>query len=188
VFRKIAPGIQLDLGGIAKGYGVDRVSECLDAAGLKNWFVEIGGEVRVRGLNPDGVPWKIGIQFPSTNPMDQRLWGIVHATNGAVATSGDYRNYILRGNRIYSHILDPRTGMTVFSETASVTVIAPTCMKADGIATALFVMGSEEGLEWIEQRPENEALVLTRCPDGGIAEKYSSGFIRQTGYSTVNSR
>ncbi len=180
--RKSIPGLALDLGAIAKGYGVDAIGQILDGAGHENWFAEIGGEVVVRGTNPDGVPWRIGIQYPTTNPTVDRLQGIVNVTEGAVATSGDYRNYIEEGGVLYSHILDPRSGRAVLSDTASVTVAAPGCMEADGIATALFVMGADEGLAWVEQRTEVEALFLVRGADGEISEKFSSGFVAATGY------
>jgi thiamine biosynthesis lipoprotein len=184
--EKSAPEISLDLGAIAKGYGVDALARVLEQAGLEHWFVEIGGEVVVKGLNPDELPWMIGIQFPTTNPMeDGRLQGIVHMTNGAVATSGDYRNYIEEDGVIYSHILDPRSGRAVRSDTASVTVVAPDCMDADGIATALFVMGPEAGLVWVEAHPEVEALFLLRGENGQINEKFSSGFREVSGYTAA---
>ena len=181
--RKSEPGLSLALGAIAKGYGVDAIGEILNALGYENWFAEIGGEVVVRGLNSEGVPWKIGIQHPTTNPIDARLQGILHITNGSIATSGDYRNYIQEDDVVYSHILDPRTGYAVRSDTASVTVSAPSCMDADGIATALFVMGDQQGLRWVEQRPEVEAMILLRGEKGEIIEKFSSGFKAATRYT-----
>lgn len=180
---KSVPELSLNLGAIAKGYGVDAIGTLLDAHGFENWFVEIGGEVVVRGLNPKGIPWRIGIQYPSTNPMNPRLQGIVHLSGGAIATSGDYRNYIEEDGIVYSHILDPRTGDTVRSDTASVTVAAPNCMDADGIATALFVMGSETGLSWVHKQPGVEALFLVRGANEEITEKFSSGFIDATDYT-----
>ena len=181
--RKNSPGLSLDLGAMAKGYGVDALAGILDEAGYENWFVEIGGEVVVKGFNPDGVPWRIGIQYPTTNPMETgRLQGIVNLTRGATATSGDYRNYRVQDGVLYSHILDPRSGRAVLSDTASVTVVAPSCMDADGMATALFVMGAEEGLAWVEGRPEVEAMFLVRGDGGEIFEKFSSGFVASTGY------
>jgi thiamine biosynthesis lipoprotein len=177
------PNVQLALGAIAKGYGVDALARILNEAGYENWFIEIGGEVIVKGKNPDGVPWRIGIQYPTSNPMEEsRLQGIVNLTHNAVATSGDYRNYIEEDGVIYSHILDPRSGRAVLSETASVTVIAPTCMDADGIATALFVMGAETGLAWVEQQPQVESMFLIRSQEGELFEKFSSGFQRTTRY------
>lgn len=180
--KKSEPELSLALGAIAKGYGVDAVASVMRANGFESWFVEIGGEVLVRGVNAEGVPWRVGIQSPTTNPMDQGLQGIVHLTNGAVATSGDYRNYIEEDGRLFSHILDPRDGMTALSDTASVSVFAPTCMDADGLATALFVMGHEAGLRWTEQQNDIEALFLIRTDDGKIIQKFSSGFVEATGY------
>ncbi|VGO12863.1 FAD:protein FMN transferase [Pontiella desulfatans] len=181
--RKAEPGLSLALGAIAKGYGVDALAKILKDAGFENWFVEIGGEVLVRGLNPDGVPWKIGIQFPTTNPMDQSLQGIVHLTEGAIATSGDYRNYVRENDEIYSHILDPRSGRAVRSDTASVSVMAANCMDADGIATALFVLGADEGIAWVEGETGVEAMFLLRDDDGQIIERFSSGFQKATRYN-----
>ncbi len=180
--RKSEPEVSLALGAIAKGYGVDAVAHILEKAGFENWFVEIGGEVVVKGLNPAGVPWKIGIQYPDTNPLDDALQGILNFSSGAVATSGDYRNYLEKDGVIYTHILDPRTGRTVLSHTASVSVFADNCTDADGMATALYVMGPEEGLVWVENRPGVEAMFLLRETDGSIIEKFSSGFVRATGY------
>lgn len=182
--QKNTPKLSLALGAIAKGYGVDVVGRILNEAGLEDWFVEIGGEVIASGMNPDNVPWRIGIEFPTTQPLNSRLQGILHISNGAIATSGDYRNYIEDHGVIYSHILDPRTGNAVRSATASVTVFAPTCMEADAAATALFVMGVEEGLRWVEHAEQLEALFLVRAADGEITEKFSSGFKELTGYTS----
>jgi thiamine biosynthesis lipoprotein len=183
---KNIPELSLALGAIAKGYGVDAISQLLDNAGYEEWFAEIGGEVVVQGTNPKNIPWRIGIQYPSTNPMVEKLQGIVSLTHGAVATSGDYRNYIEEDGVVYSHILDPRSGRAVLSNTASVTVTAPSCMDADGMATALFVMGADEGLNWVETQPNVEAMFLTRGVDGEIFEKFSSGFQTATSYISEN--
>ncbi|HEY5653528.1 MAG TPA: FAD:protein FMN transferase [Pontiella sp.] len=183
ILWKSNPEIQLALGAIAKGHGVDEVSLLLEKAGFQNWFVEVGGEVKVKGLNPNGIPWRIGIQYPTTNPMDSRLQGVLNVNSGAIATSGDYRNYIFENGVIYSHIIDPRSGYAVLSNTASVTVIAPSCMDADGIATALFVMGVKDGSTWIENVSGVEAMFLLRDENGEISEKFSSGFVAVTGYN-----
>jgi thiamine biosynthesis lipoprotein len=180
--RKELPDVSLSLDAIAKGYGVDAIARILEESGFENWFAEIGGEVTVRGYNPEGVPWKIGIQYPAVNPLDDRLQGILHISEGAVATSGDYRNYRNIDGSIYSHILDPRTGRTALSDTASVTVYAANCIDADAMATALFVMGADEGIEWIEKRPDAEAMFLLRAGNGEIIERFSYGFAEATGY------
>ena len=180
--RKLSSGVSLSLDAIAKGYGVDAIAGLLEDGGFENWFVEIGGEVVVKGHNPEDVPWKIGIQHPSPDPLNDRLQGVLHISQGAVATSGDYRNYREVDGSIYSHILDPRTGHTVLSTTASVTVHASSCADADAMATALFVMGPDDGIQWIESRPDAEAMFLLRSGNGEIIERFSSGFRETTGY------
>lgn len=180
--QKAEPQVSLDLGAIAKGYGVDAVGRLLLENGFENWYVEIGGELVVHGNNPKGEPWKIGVQYPSTTAEFDRFKGTLQISSGALATSGDYRNYIEEEGQIFSHILDPRTGRSVHSSTASVSVYAPNCTLADGMATGLFVMGPEEGLEWVERTPKVEALFLIRDEKGAIIEKFSSGFFAETGY------
>ncbi len=184
--RKAEPELSLALGAIAKGYGVDVLAEIMNELDYENWFVEIGGEVVVKGLNPSGVPWKIGIQYPTTNPMDESLLGIVQITNGAVATSGDYRNYMIEDGIVYSHILDPRTGKAIRSDTASVTVVGSNCMDADAMATALFVMGPEEGLTLVEELADLEAMFIVRTKEGELSDIFSSGFRAATDY--INKR
>lgn len=177
--------VQLDLGAIAKGYGADAIGGLLDAIGYKNWFVEIGGEVAVRGVNPRGRPWTVGIQYPSALAPPDALYGILHLTNGTVATSGDYRNYFEEDGTYYTHIIDPWTGQSVRTNTASVTVYAPYCLDADAAATALFVLGVEDGLNWTELQPDIEALFLLRGTNGTIDVQMSSGFAAATGYEPI---
>ena len=159
---KAAPAVNIDLGAIAKGHGVDVLGQLLTSAGYADWFVEIGGEVAVRGLNPAGNPWRVGIQYPSSNPIIDQLHGILHLTNGATATSGDYRNYIEHEGKIYAHIIEPWTGQAVFTNTASVTVVAPSCLDADAAATALFVLGAYLRKK-NEERKWKQALLKTRA-------------------------
>jgi thiamine biosynthesis lipoprotein len=182
ILQKSIPDLALNLGAIAKGYGVDQVAQLLKKEGYTNWFVEIGGEVIVQGKNAEGNSWRIGVQYPTTNPAETRSFGILHFETGAIATSGSYRNFIVKDEKIYSHILDPRTGRALYSSTLSVSVYAPNCADADAIATALFVMGNEEGLKWVEKHPQIEALFLVQNEAGEICEKKSSSFVERTGY------
>jgi thiamine biosynthesis lipoprotein len=140
--------LALDLGGIAKGYGVDLAAAALDAAGAGHYMVEAGGEVRTRGVNADGQPWRIGIEQPDAVPQRARL--VVPLSGWAMATSGDYRNYFEADGRRYSHEIDPRTGEPVEHRLCSVTVVAEDCMRADALATALLVLGPERGLRMAE--------------------------------------
>jgi thiamine biosynthesis lipoprotein len=140
--------LELDLGGIAKGYGVDLAARVLDAAGAEHYMVEAGGEVRTRGVNAQGQPWRIGIEQPDAMPQRARL--VVPLAGQAMATSGDYRNYFEAGGRRYSHEIDPRTGAPVEHRLCSVTVVAEDCMRADALATALLVLGPERGVRLAE--------------------------------------
>jgi thiamine biosynthesis lipoprotein len=139
--KKTHEGLIADLSAIAKGYGVDRVVDMLETAGLDNFMVEIGGEVGARGLNRDAVPWRIGIERPI--PEQRAIELVVPLSNLALATSGDYRNYYeVEGKRI-SHTIDPRTGYPLAHSVASVSVVHPDCAEADAYATGLLVLGAE---------------------------------------------
>ncbi len=173
---KDIPGLQLDLGAVAKGDGVDRTAVLLRERGLTNFVVEIGGETRADGLNPDGVPWRIGVLRPDDSG---ELHGVVSLTGGgAIATSGDYRNFYRDETGAFrSHVIDPRTAAPVGHSVASVSVRAPDCLTADALATALLVLGPDEGLPLLASAfPGVEALFLVRAPDGSFAETATPGW------------
>ena len=153
----------IDLNAIAKGWGVDQIFEYMRDAGMKNFMVEIGGEVRTIGKNNKGSHWKIGIDKPmiGTVPGEQ-IYSVVSVSNQAMATSGNYRNFKEYENVPYSHIINPRTGRPTQSNIASVTVVAPNCMDADALATALNVMEVEEGLELVESLDGFEAFWIIK--------------------------
>lgn len=138
---KAHPELTVDLSAIAKGFGVDRVADALEKEGVENFMVEVGGEVRTRGLNLQGEPWRIGIERPV--PNEQAIDLIVPLGGLAMATSGDYRNYYEAEGRRVSHTIDPRTGFPITHNVASVSVIAPLCVRADAYATGLLVLGNE---------------------------------------------
>lgn len=140
--RKLAP-LRLDLSGIAKGYGVDRLGAVLDAFGVASWLAGIDGEMKARGSRPDGTPWAVGHERPLAGRRE--LIGVLELTNVAVATSGGYRHRHELGERTVTHTMDPRTGEPLDNEVAAVTVLADTCMAADAWATALLVRGLDEG-------------------------------------------
>ena len=158
-------GAALDLSAIAKGHAVDRVAGGLSGLGLTDHMVEVGGEVRVAGSGPSGL-WTVGVDVPEEGTAPgQALAAVLAVTNQAVATSGNYRNvYDLQGDRVW-HTLDPRTGRPAVSDAASATVVAPDCRTADGVATALMVLGSS-GLTWVESLPDVDAMVLVATLDG----------------------
>jgi len=140
---KRAP-VSVDLNGIAKGYGTDRLAEVLTDHGIAAALVGIDGEMRAIGLRPDGEPWTIAVEAPD---RDRRApHSILALQDAAVATSGDYRHWVRVGSGTLSHTMDPRRGAPLAHSPASVTVIAPTCAEADALATALMVLGEEQGL------------------------------------------
>jgi thiamine biosynthesis lipoprotein len=170
---KKVPGLRIDLSAVAKGYAVDRVAETLFKAGHSNHMVEIGGEIRVCGQNPDGGPWRLAVERPQVD--GRAVHTVVALTEGSLATSGDYRLFREIAGRRISHIIDPRNGRPIEHRPASVSVIDELCVRADGFATALLVVGPEEGLRLAEELGI-AALFLVRGGDGRIIERKSSHF------------
>ena len=148
--RKDVPDLYVDLSGWAKGHAVDLVARLLDARGIENYMVEIGGELRVRGYNRHGKKWAIGIEAPSTSKRVPHA--VVNVTDTSVATSGDYRNYFEHDGRRYSHTIDPRTGRPVTHSLAAVTVVDASAAFADAMATALLVLGPDDGPDLARRR------------------------------------
>lgn len=140
--RKEIPELYCDLSAIAKGYGVDKVGEFLEENGAGNYLVEIGGEVRTRGTNQRNTGWRVGISSADGSVNVKR---IIALSDMSIATSGDYRNYFEHDGIRYSHTIDPRTGKPISHRLVSVSVLTPSCMTADGMATALMVLGPEKG-------------------------------------------
>jgi len=165
--RKSRPDLQADLGGIAKGHGVDLAALALEAGGIEHYMVEVGGEVRTRGINAQGRAWQIGIEQPDAVP--QRARSVVPLSGRAMATSGDYRHYFESAGRRYSHEIDPRTAAPIAHGLASVTVIAKSCMQADALATALIVMGPDRGLALARQLAL-PALFIVREAGGSLRD------------------
>lgn len=166
--RKRAPAISVDLSALAKGYAVDQVAELLEREGFTNYLVEVGGEVRAAGRSTLGNEWRVGIERPSAGPPT--VYRTIPLDGYALATSGDYRNtYVLDGQRV-SHTIDPRTGRPVTHALASVSVIDPLCVRADAIATALMVLGPDDGYA-LAVEEDWPALFLLRLADGTLEER-----------------
>ncbi|MCH8542749.1 MAG: FAD:protein FMN transferase [Alcanivorax sp.] len=173
------PGeLYLDLSAIAKGYAVDRLGEYLDARGVEAWLVDIGGDMRARGVKPDGSRWRIAVERPSAGA--RQIHSVVEPGDKAMATSGDYRNYFRDGGRQFSHTIDPRTAEPVSHELASVTVIHDNCMEADGYATLLTVLGPEEGLAFATAH-DLAVLLIARDPsqEGEAFSEYMTDAFRR---------
>lgn len=153
-------GVQLNFNAIAQGYAVDLMGEILKRHKQSNFYVELGGELVVRGKNPEREEWKIGIDKPIDDNLDRELSHLVRLSNKAMATSGNYRSYYEFEGKKYPHTLNPKTGFPVQHHLLSATIIAEDCMTADAVATACMVMGFEKSKSWIEQLEGVEALLI----------------------------
>jgi FAD:protein FMN transferase len=166
VIRSV-PGITLDFNAIAQGYSVDVVSRYFDGLGIKNYLIEIGGEVRARGTK-NGKLWRIGIDKPEDNNIipGQTLQAIIRITDKSLATSGNYRKFYVEDGIKYSHTIDPKTGYPARNRLLSATILADECATADGIATACMVMGHEKAIEFIKNNPQYSAYFVISGDDG----------------------
>ena len=172
--------LEISLASIAKGYAVDRVAETVEALGIKRYLVEVGGEVRLLGLNVKNRPWRIGVERPDRDGVGGTLM-ILELQQGAVATSGDYRNFRQEGPRYYSHMIDARSGYPVQTQLAAVTVYHQQAAQADGLATMLQVMGNEAGFSLAEKRGIAALFVMR---DGtGYSRRPTSHYTRLVNHS-----
>lgn len=173
---KKVDGLYVDLSAIAKGFGVDKVASHLETLGVANYLVEIGGELRGKGLNLQGKAWSVGIEQPSL-AQQQNSQIVVSLGHGALATSGDYRNFHTdeRGKRL-SHIINPRTQQPISHNLASVSVIADSAMTADGLATGLFVLGETEAMRVAERH--KLAVFFIIKTENGFETKQSPEFTK----------
>jgi len=178
---KKQPQIKIDANAIAQGFSVDIVAEFLDNCGVMNYMVEIGGELCVKGRNPEGEAWKIGIDKPieNSNATDRELQTVLLMNADslkALATSGSYRRFYEKNGIKYSHTIDPKTGYPVKHNLLSVTVLTNNCLSADAYATAFMVMGWEKSLTFVEQQPNMEAYFIIADTVGSFRTVATKGF------------
>jgi thiamine biosynthesis lipoprotein len=155
--------LYVDLSTIAKGYGVDQLAELLRANQIERFLVEIGGEMRVAGLKASGIAWRIAIEKPET--LQRSVQKVISIGKNAVATSGDYRNYYEQDGVRYSHLINPNTGYPISHNLVSATVIHPSSMTADGLATALSVMGKDQAV-MLAEKYDLAVLLISKEKDG----------------------
>jgi FAD:protein FMN transferase len=170
---KARPDVYCDLSAIAKGFAVDQAAGVLDAAGVPNYMIEVGGEVRTRGVNQSGQPWRIAIQKPDSKVGDGQM--VVPLSGLSMATSGDYRNYYEVDGKRLSHTIDPRTGHPIGHNLASASVIHEECAMADAYATALMVLGPEEGMA-LAERLKLPVVLLVREQAGTFEVRESPAY------------
>lgn len=171
---KSNPDLYVDLSTIAKGYAVDRITEYLESLQMQNYLVEIGGEMRVSGTKVNGLQWRIAVEKPITT--ERSVQSIISIGENAIATSGDYRNYFEENGVRYSHLINPSTGSPITHNLVAVTVVHPSSMTADGLATALNVMGKDEALR-VAKQYNLDVMLITR--ENGEFKSYTSGKFKQ---------
>ena len=162
---------QMDFSAIAKGYGCDVVARLLESKGIRNYMVEIGGEVVVSGQNSKGDNWHIGITKPTDDSLsvDGEMQTVLSITDHAMATSGNYRNFYYQGGRKYAHTIDPRTGYPVQHSLLSATVFAADCATADAYATSFMVLGLDGAKAVLQRHPELMAYLIYTDEQGQLA-------------------
>ena len=170
------PRVQLDFNSIAKGYTVDLLAALVERFGARNYIVDIGGEVRCRGVNRQGNPWRIGVETPFDGNMTdgEYLQRRISLSEGGLATSGNYRRFYLDadGNKV-AHTIDPRTGRSVVSRLLSVTVVAPTCAEADALGTMFLAMGADDARAAVDRMPGVKVYFIL-AGEGDAYEEYVS--------------
>ncbi|MBD1575044.1 FAD:protein FMN transferase [Vibrio sp. S11_S32] len=169
---KDIPDLYVDLSSIAKGRGTDEVASYLESIGINDYMVEVGGEIRAKGKNQQGVAWRIAVEKPVIN--ERAVENIIEPGNMAIATSGDYRNYFEQDGVRYSHIINPKTGKPINNKVVSVTVLNPSCMTADGLSTGLMVLGEVDGIRIANK--ENIPVLYIVKTKGGFKEYASEAF------------
>ena len=157
------PDIILDFSAIAKGYGVDKAAQVLRSHDVKDFMVEIGGEIVTEGVNEKGEAWRIGINKPDddSTSTNTELQDVIELSGKAIATSGNYRNFYIKDGRKIAHTINPKTGYPAQQDILSSTVIAPTCAEADAFATAFMVLGTEGAKPILEKQPQLETYFIT---------------------------
>lgn len=172
--RKERGDMYVDLSALGEGYGADRVADYLTGRGVTDFMVAVAGAIRAQGHNAKGTPWAIAIEEPT--PGKRAVHRIIQITDEGLSTSGDYRNYFERDGRRYSHEIDPRTGRPIEHRLASVTVIGENARRADALATALMVLGDEEGPA-VAEAHGIAALFIVRNAEG-FREEATAAFAR----------
>lgn len=178
IFCKEDPRMVLDFSAVAKGFGVDHVANLFRNLGIQNFMVEIGGEVVTQGTNPKGEAWRIGISKPDDDSTgtNNELQEVIEVRDGALATSGNYRNFYIEGGRKIAHTIDPKTGYPAQHCILSSTVKAPSCAMADGYATAFMVMGMERSQEFLKKHPQLQAYFIYADENGQYQTWHTPSF------------
>ncbi len=171
--RKQRGDMYIDLSALGEGYGADRIAAYLDAQGVHNYMAAIAGAIRVRGTNAQGEPWAIAIEEPV--PGERAAHRVIHVSDMGLSTSGDYRNFFDQDGRRYSHEIDPHTGYPTTDHLGSATAVSHTAMRADGLATALMVLGEQRGPAMAERRGLAAYFIIHET-GGGFSDRNTKAF------------
>ncbi len=168
--------VMLDCNAIAKGFGTDMVARMFQQKGIKNYMVEIGGEIVTSGNSEKRVPWRIGVTKPTDDSLNvnEEIQTVLNVSNTAMATSGNYRNFYYKGGKKYAHTIDPKTGFPVQHSILSSTVLAPNCATADAFATSFMVMGLDRAKVVLKRHPELMAYFIYADEKGKNQVWYSA--------------
>lgn len=170
---RLTTGMQIDLGGIAKGYISSKMISSMEKSGVESAIVSLGGNVQVLGTKPDGSAWRVGIQHPDYSDC---YIGVLSLINEAAITSGGYQRYFVQDGKTYHHIIDPDTGAPAETDILSVTVVTDKPIDGDGLSTAFFVMGTEKTLRFLEESPEYKAVILTKDYNLLVSKELKNSF------------
>lgn len=180
----LGEGQQIDLGGIAKGYTGEKLTEIFQKYGVSSAMVSLGGNIQAIGTKPDGSSWRVGIHDPKGSQQDYA--GVLQVQNEAVVTSGGYERYFEEDGRTYIHIIDPRTGYPVENDLLSVTIVSPDGTLADGLSTALYIMGYDKAVQfWEQHQDEFDVILITADEQIHVSKKLQDSFQSDKNWETI---
>ena len=181
----LGEGQQIDLGGIAKGYTGEKLTEIFQGYGVSSAMVSLGGNIQAIGTKPDGSSWRVGIRDPKGGQAD--YIGVIQVQDEAVVTSGGYERYFQANGKTYIHIIDPRTGYPVENDLLSVTIVSRDGTLADGLSTALYIMGYEEAVSfWQQHQDKFDVILITDDGQIHVSKKLQNKFQSEKGWSTIS--
>lgn len=172
------PSITVDCISMGDGYATDIIADFLEANNIKNYLIEIGGEIRVKGINGSNEVWSLGIDKPIdlTDSTNSEIQQVIALNSGALSTSGNYRNFYYKDGKKYAHTIDPKTGYPVQHSLLSATIVAPSCIDADAYSTACMVIGLEKSLQLVKRIPQIEGYFIYTDSKGSMQVIYTNGF------------
>jgi thiamine biosynthesis lipoprotein len=170
------PGMRISLGGIAKGYAVDKAAAVLEKAGLRAYFVQAGGDLFIRGKKPDGKPFKVGVRDPRSK-TESDSFGELDVEDHAFSTAGDYERGFVKDGKRYHHIIDPRTGYPA-TASRSVTIWADDAFTADAVDDAVFILGPEKGLALVESLDGVGAVIVDKSNKVWVSKRLEGHFVK----------